>query len=529
MQIHKDIRFQSLITRMEELYLEGRTDEMRPFLEQLQTLAETEQDDIGLAAAYFYLDVLSDKKPDSDDYMQYAKRTLFISKTKNIPYYEMKASNSLGIMYSEISDFHSSLECYLRAIHIAEEHPEFCYASVALNNVGNLFVWLEEYTEATSYLERAYRKGADENVDDRQLLALISLNLIEVWSYLENFGKVSEWDEKSQGFLDHDELVVVECIKLINEARLLLKAGQSAQVPDKMKAFLELSKNTQDYIYIFHCYINALRLGIQILDFPLCSAMMEKLEQLQEKSPMTSFAFDYASIRVEYYQAFPEQLAQYASAFFKDYFNKSQNRIYQLRNTYAKSLSMKIAFEEVKDENINVHQRNEQLQKDIERDIFTNLLNKVSTQKHVSAAMKERAAQELQALFLLDIDLFKLINDNYGHDFGDKVIVKVASVLETIEEPHKIVGRFGGDEFMVFLSKQDSMEVIQATIEKMQQQIRGCIQYPDERIAGVTTSVGVYIIGSDMKFEDAFICADQALYRAKELGRNRFVISGDGQ
>lgn len=525
MQIHNDPRFQTLIEQLEALHLASRTNEMHLVLEQLQTLAETEQDHIGLAAAYLYLDILSDRKPGSADYMQYVKRALLISQAKNIPYYEMKASNSLGIMYSELADFHSSLEYYLRAIHIANEHPEYCYAGVVLNNVGNLFVWMEDYAEAVVYLERAYLKSVVENQNDTELLALIGLNLIELYSNLENDEKVQEWRGKSQEFLNAEEQSVVESIELINEARRLLQAGQNAAATGKICAFIEQSIDIPDYIYIFHCHMNALRLGIQLSDVSLCATLMQKMEELQGKAEMISFAYDYATVRVEYYQAFQEQLEESSTAFYQEYFTLSQERIKQLRNTYAKSLSVKIAFEEVKDENLTVHLKNEQLQKDIERDIFTNLYNKVSTKKHVSAAMKERAPGVTQGLLLIDIDLFKSINDNYGHVFGDQVITKVAEMLETLDESHKIAGRFGGDEFLVFLDKQDSVESIKHATDKIMERIRHCIQLPDKRIREITTSIGVCIIVSDMSFEDALMSADQALYRAKELGRNRYELS----
>lgn len=525
MQIHKDKRFQELIERMEALLIEGRTDEMRLLLEQLQTLAEKELDDIGLAAAYFYRDLLKEKKPGCEPNMEYAKRALKIAETKDIPYYMMKVCNNLGIMYSQVSDFHIGLEYYLKALHISEIHPEFCYESVLLNNVGNLFMWLEEEVEASSYLERAYYKSITENKDDRQLSAFIIMNLIELYSNIENYDKVREWEEKNCSLLTEDDKTVVNCINLINKSKQLLQNGCPEEAKDNIYAFIKRTEGIQDFTFIFRCYINALKVGIQLEDFPLCSSLVEKLEMIQKDPILTTFSYDFATIKLEYWLKFQDRLEPGCHPYFEEYFTQSENRIIQLRDTYAKSLSVKTMLEEVKEEKKYVQQQNELLKKDIERDIFTNLYNKVSTEKYVRKAMRERVKDKLQGFMLIDIDLFKRINDNYGHGFGDEVIISVAESVELAGEGSKIAGRFGGDEFLLFLDMQDSVEAIIEAAEKLQTAVASKVQLPDDKVPHVTLSIGICVIDSDIGFEQAFDRADKALYRAKELGRNRYELA----
>lgn len=524
MQIHEDIRFQKMIEQMEALYLENCVDKMQELLEQLQTLAETEQDAIGLACAYFYRDILSSQKPNGEIDMQYAIRSLIISQAQNVPYYEMKASNSLGIMYSELSDFHTSLEHYLRAIHIAETHPEFCYAAVVLNNVGNLFVWLEDYAEAVTYLERAYEKSITENQNDRQLIALIVLNLIELFSNMENYEKVHEWEGKNIDLLEPDEKEIIACIKLINEARQYAHDERRCEIKEKLLTFINYPVDSANYIYAFRCCINALKLGIALQDFELSAKLAAKLKIMQKDSTISSFSYDYALIRMEYFRAFSSQIAEKAQEFYDDYFRESQSRIVQLRNTYAKSLAVKIAYEDMKDENVNVHMQNELLQKDVEKDVFTNLYNKISTEKYVRKALERQSEDKVQGLMVIDIDLFKRVNDNYGHGIGDKVIIRVAEIIESLDCESKIAGRFGGDEFFLFLDRQDNVEVIKSHAEYLLNHVASDIELPDDRIKTITLSMGICVINRQMSFEEAFALADEALYQAKELGRNRYVV-----
>lgn len=526
MQIHEDIRFQELIECMETLHVKGHTEEMLLLLEELQTLAEKEQDDIGLAAAYFYRDVLFEEKPSSPSYMQYAKRSLKIAEAKNISYYKMKASNTLGIFHSEISDFHTSLEYYLAALYISEEHPEYRYASVVLNNIGNLFVWLEDYASAAAYLERAYYKSIAENENDRAIIDIITLNLIELYANLENDQKVRQWEVLSYDTVEPEAKELIYCNILIHEARQLVKVGVTEEAVEKIRKVIKISFELTDYIYVFHCCTSALQLSIKMKDFSLASTLMERLVQMQKDSSMKSFAYDYATVRVEYYQAFQEQIKEDNNLLYQEYFEQSQLRIKQLHTTYAQSLSVKIALEAAKDENKNVRQQNDMLQKNIELDIFTNLYNKISTEKYVRCAMRERPKNVKQGLLLIDIDLFKRINDTYGHAFGDQIITLVADTLNRLDAGPKIAGRFGGDEFLVFLEEQDSAKDIKTVAESLLSQIRSRVRLPDERVKEVTFSIGICVVDSDITFEEAFHLADEALYQAKEQGRNRYVFSG---
>lgn len=523
MQIHEDKRYQELIERIEHLHIENCTDEMLLLLEQLQTLSEKEQDPIGLAASYFYRDILSDDKPGCPSYMQYAKRSLKIAENQNIPYYQMKASNSIGIMYSEISDFHNSLEHYLCALRIAEEHPEFRYSSIVLNNVGNLFVWLKDYADAVIYLEHAYYKSIDEK-KDHVAINIILLNLIELYFNLDNDEKIHQWEALSHNILDKDVRDLISCIILIHEAKHFVKNGDTNSAIDKINKFIERSQVIPDYIYIFHCCVSALKLCIDLGDFALSSALMEQLEQTQSNSTMTSFSYDFSTIKMAYYQAFYTHVGTDYYTVCQEYYTQSQDRITQLHNTYARSLSMKIEFEAVKHENQNVQMLNKMLQKNIELDIFTSLYNKTSTEKYVRAAMQERPSSIKQGFLLIDIDLFKRINDNYGHGLGDEVITSVASILNNLDVGDKIAGRFGGDEFLVFLKNMDSVDAIREVAETLLSQPRNNIHLPDTRVPEVTLSIGICVIDSPMDFKEAFTLADEALYEAKEHGRNQYKI-----
>ena len=131
-------------------------------------------------------------------------------------------------------------------------------------------------------------------------------------------------------------------------------------------------------------------------------------------------------------------------------------------------------------------------------------------------------------LIILDIDHFKKVNDTYGHGAGDKVLVEIVNRIKSELRPHDDIGRYGGEEFLVGISKADS-KISRVIAEKL----RKCIcerpfQVEDRKI-DVSISLGVvdFMPSRDHDINDflegMIKAADIALYKAKEAGRNRAV------
>jgi diguanylate cyclase (GGDEF)-like protein len=117
------------------------------------------------------------------------------------------------------------------------------------------------------------------------------------------------------------------------------------------------------------------------------------------------------------------------------------------------------------------------------------------------------------ALLMLDIDRFKSINDEYGHQVGDEVLAKVGSALNGCFRRQDLVGRIGGDEFMVLvlsLKESDDLKEIAERIRKSFAEIR-CL--PDQQT--ITASIGIAIPKGMQTYEEMYRSADQAMYQAK--------------
>jgi diguanylate cyclase (GGDEF)-like protein len=124
------------------------------------------------------------------------------------------------------------------------------------------------------------------------------------------------------------------------------------------------------------------------------------------------------------------------------------------------------------------------------------------------------------SLLMVDIDRFKVLNDECGHHVGDQVLREVASLLGRDMRDFDTLARYGGEEFVIILPDTDEQGAL-GVAQRMRQTIEQARFCPVERI---TISVGIAVFGQDTRFKRELIqFADAALYRAKHRGRNQVV------
>lgn len=158
-------------------------------------------------------------------------------------------------------------------------------------------------------------------------------------------------------------------------------------------------------------------------------------------------------------------------------------------------------------------------------DSLTQVANRRSFLKTLDVEMARAARhQHKLALMMVDIDLFKTINDGFGHRAGDQVLVSVVKLLTDLLRRSDIAARFGGDEFIVLLPETD-LAGAQMIAERCRREIASVtLLCTAERISGVTVSIGVAAsLGVANESVDDLI--DRALYTAKRNGRNRIEIA----
>ena len=156
-------------------------------------------------------------------------------------------------------------------------------------------------------------------------------------------------------------------------------------------------------------------------------------------------------------------------------------------------------------------------------------LTEISNRRSILRSMERQATlshqrQNALGLLMMDLDFFKNVNDTYGHDCGDTVLREVASRLKQCIRNSDAVGRFGGEEFLAIIPNCSGEELTRLA-ERIRQSAERPVSYK-QLLIPISMSIGAAVhFQSDTNVLDSLKRADQALYVAKEMGRNRVVCA----
>lgn len=192
--------------------------------------------------------------------------------------------------------------------------------------------------------------------------------------------------------------------------------------------------------------------------------------------------------------------------------------------TYYDGDSPVVAFGYIR--NINAQQLSQlNLEHRAEHDLLTGLLNKPSMQNKVERYLRELdPAMAQPALLIIDADGFKAINDNFGHLFGDAVLTDMAMAINKGFRHTDIIGRIGGDEFMVLFCEMPSIELLKKRCTELGDALRHTYKSGDDELP-FSVSIGVALCPDHGNtYQELFQHADRALYEAKSKGRDQYCI-----
>ncbi len=156
-------------------------------------------------------------------------------------------------------------------------------------------------------------------------------------------------------------------------------------------------------------------------------------------------------------------------------------------------------------------------------DLLTKCYNKLTAETMISDIINQSASNN-HALFIIDIDDFKAVNDNLGHYFGDMVLSDVAYNLRSCFRNADVVGRIGGDEFIVLLKDVDDMSIIKNKAEKIAHAFKHTYS-GENNTYKISGSIGVSRFPLDgSTYEDLYKAADKALYQSKLQGKDCYTF-----
>ncbi|MDB9832317.1 GGDEF domain-containing protein [Planktomarina temperata] len=151
-------------------------------------------------------------------------------------------------------------------------------------------------------------------------------------------------------------------------------------------------------------------------------------------------------------------------------------------------------------------------------------LTAAQSRRYLVDRIDRHKRRETHALLYVDLDEFKTVNDTYGHDVGDALLIKVTDAMVAACRPGDFVARLGGDEFCVFLKGCDLESAGQVARRFLQGVVEADVEVAGRRVIR-TASIGVCELRPDQSMEDALNVADAALYEAKSKGKNQILVA----
>lgn len=156
------------------------------------------------------------------------------------------------------------------------------------------------------------------------------------------------------------------------------------------------------------------------------------------------------------------------------------------------------------------------------RDSLTKLYNHEATVQHITEKLSVFENGSTLSLFMIDIDDFKQINDTLGHQSGDDILIHIASILRHSFRTSDIIGRIGGDEFLVYSTFNASDEVIHKKAAALCSSLQ--LSIGTNPTINVSASIGVAVAKKKVSFTSFYKTADAAAYTAKNAGKSRYQI-----
>ncbi|MBT8241191.1 MAG: EAL domain-containing protein, partial [Acidimicrobiia bacterium] len=169
--------------------------------------------------------------------------------------------------------------------------------------------------------------------------------------------------------------------------------------------------------------------------------------------------------------------------------------------------------------------RLERSEYDARHDVLTGLLNRAGLTIALSHRVEDRRPPELVGVLFLDLDRLKIINDSIGHTAGDEVLAFVADRLREVTQLEDVIGRFGGDEFVIVPAKARSVRDLTRLADAIIEALAEPCVLSDRSMQIVSASIGIsWVADAEASAESMLRDADVAMYRAKDAGGNRWVV-----
>jgi diguanylate cyclase (GGDEF)-like protein len=427
---------------------------------------------------------------------EYAMKALKLAQEIGDRQHESGMLNILSVIYAESNDLHAALEIGQKVQQCCRELGNVRGESLALNNLAMTYLELGNGEEALKACQESLRIARENGIDRVALTVLSTMG--EIYLGIHEYTNAKEY--------------LLQALSLAREH----KAS-----PDEIECQLNLGKvyhfqqNDEDALTVLE---NALSLSRASNDRRGEFQCHQLLSEVYEKRGQLGDALEhYKQFHTFKETVFNENTVKRLAGLQVIHQVETAKRDAEIQ--YLKNIELKREIEERRS-------AQETLEKLASLDPLTGVLNRreffLLGEREVQHAVQSGRSL---AVLLFDIDHFKQINDSYGHAIGDQFLIHATKALSESLRQGEIIGRYGGDEFVVLLPGNNRFQGKQIA-ERLRKTIASQIIVTPKGDLSITLSLGIADISqsNNSTLETTLALADQALYTAKRAGRNQLAV-----
>ncbi|MDX2322108.1 MAG: diguanylate cyclase [Moritella sp.] len=553
----------------------GRIDDASTYTNKLLDFAEQEQLQWLKASALSELAIERTKRGDLDTALDYLNESIKIAKEINYERLLIKSYNSLGVISILSSEYGKAQDYFHQGLKLVETNPKHLYHSKIIGNLAVIYIYLEEWNKAIAYIDQAKEIYHQDERLEPAIMSVLLTNESNVYFRLGDAIKARQAYVDAKATLEKDSSIRLQAIVLNSLSNVLYLEQQYESAIAESERCLYLVGIQDLPLQRGLCYKSKAHSNMALGNYNAAIEDLNASIKENNKIVHTAYITGNQKLLSEAY----EQLGNNSQAlkYFKLYylgdkevlFDQRQSELYLLEESFnaetsrnalallktkneiqdlelerqtlvtrvilGVTFSVLLALGYVLKKNLDIKNKNQLLQYSnsnlVElstRDTLTGLYNRRYFDYFIQRLRQGRSTYRDSSftLAIMDLDHFKAVNDNYGHDVGDLVLIEVAKRFLLNLPSSDLIIRWGGEEFICVIEDQGDIASLQ-TLEKVWAAIT---DEPVSTPAGdinITLSIGAVTDIPTAEFmashTELLKRADERLYKAKHTGRNQII------
>lgn len=556
----------------------GRLDDAFIYAERLLEFAEQENMQWVKASALSELAIQRAKRGELDIALNYLDESVRIAKKINYEGLLIKSYNTLGVI-SNISGQYTQAQAFFHnGLKLVERNPDHLYYSKIISNLALIYINLEDWHKALEYIEKSKEIYGKNKWSETSIQTILFVNESNVYFNLNDASQARRAYLEANNTLVKESSVRLQAIVVNALSNVLYLEQNYEEAIVESTRCLNLDGVEALPVQLAQCHTSRARSEIKLENYFIA---IDDLNEAIENSIAVSnsvYLYGYHKLLSEVFEEMgnDSQALKYFKLYYLEHknalFDRRQSELYLLEESFnaetarnaltllktqgelreleleRKTLGVRVVFGMsfcvllglgyVIRKNLDIKKKNEVLQcsnTDLvelsTRDALTGLYNRRYFDDYIRGLKQDSSFYDDSSftLAIMDLDHFKTINDNYGHDIGDMVLIEVAKRFLKYLPSSDLVIRWGGEEFICLIEDQGDITSLHQ-LEKVWLAIKDVPVLTTAGYIDITLSIGavtdIPVKSLMATHTDLVKCADERLYKAKQGGRNQIIALG---